>query len=283
MQKITFSKYSGAGNDFVLIDKQLNPDFEIKPETIKNLCDRRNGVGADGVLLISDSETHNFEMEYYNADSTTGTLCGNGARCALSYSKLSGRIPGTEAVFTNNNINYSGEIISGNKIKFNLNEPEDFKFNFKVKASGQLINACFVNTGSPHVVINIGDILSDPKKINSAYKNINDVPVYSIGKEIRNLPEFNNGTNVNFIKIDDSKIFIRTYERGVEEETLACGTGSVASALIAYFNHKFNPPAELVTKSGEILTVDFKIDDKKITNVSLTGSAIQIFKGEILI
>ena len=284
MNKIAFSKYSGAGNDFVLIDKKLNPGFEIKPETIIKLCDRRTGIGADGVLLISDSELNNFVMEYYNADSTTGTLCGNGARCALNYAKASGRIPGSEAVFSNNNIQYSGEIISGNKIKFNLNNPEEFKLNFKVKAGGQLINSNYVNTGSPHVVINIEDILNDPKKLNSGYKNIGDVPVFELGREIRNLPEFSpEGTNVNFIKIINGRIFIRTYERGVEAETLACGTGSVAAALVSYFNHKIIPPVELIVKSGESLIVDFKEENQNITGVSLTGSAEEIFKGEILI
>lgn len=284
MQKVTFSKYSGAGNDFVLIDKNLNQEFEIKPGTITKLCDRRNGIGADGVLLISDSDSHNFTMEYYNADSTTGTLCGNGARCALNYAKLSGRIPGTDAVFTNNNIQYSGEIISENKVKFNLNEPEDFRFNFKLKAGGQLIKSNFVNTGSPHVVINIEDILLRPKESKSTYKNIDIVPVFQIGREIRSLLEFlPGGTNVNFIKIEDGKIFIRTYERGVEDETLACGTGSVAAALISFFNYKISPPAELVTKSGEILVVDFKEENQKVSDVSLTGSAKEIFKGEILI
>ena len=287
MQKVTFSKYSGAGNDFVLIDKKLNPNLKIKPETIINLCDRRNGIGADGVLLISDSVKNNFTMEYFNADSSGGMLCANGARCALDYAKLTGRIEGSKANFTSNNVDYSGEIISKNKVKFNLNNPDEFKFNFKVKAGGQLINSSYVNSGSPHVVINIEDILADPKNLNSVYKNIDGVPVFELGREIRNLPEFKpGGTNVNFIKIENGKIFIRSFERGVEDETLACGTGIVASALISFFNYKIEPPVELIAKSGETLTVDFKVENKelkKVTNVSLTGSAKEIFKGEILI
>ena len=283
MKKVIFSKYSGAGNDFVLIDKNLNHELEIKPETIIKFCDRRNGIGADGVLLISDSHVSDFNMEYYNADSTTGTLCGNGARCALNYAKFSGRIHGKKASFSNDNIQYSGEILADNLVKFNLNNPEDFKFNFKVKAGGQLLNASFVNTGSPHVVINIADILSDVKNPNSFYDNLDDVPVFNMGREIRNLAEFPKGTNVNFIKIKKNKIYIRTYERGVEDETLACGTGSVASAVISSFNYNVSPPVELVTKSGESLFVDFKVENKSVLNVSLTGSAKEIFKGEILI
>lgn len=284
MQKVIFSKYSGAGNDFVLIDKKLNPGFEIKPEIIINLCDRRNGIGADGVLLISDSDVNNFTMEYYNSDSSGGMLCANGARCALNYAKLSGRIIDSYADFICNNVKYSGEIISENKVKFNLNDPDNFKFNFKIKAGGQLINASYVNSGSPHVVINIEDILSDPKNLNSAYKNINDVPVFELGREIRNHIDFKpEGANVNFIKIENNKIFIRSFERGIEGETLACGTGIVASALISYFNCKISPPVELIAKSGESLFVDFQIVDKKVKHVSLTGSAKEIFKGEILI
>lgn len=284
MQKVTFSKYSGAGNDFVLIDKKLNPGFEIKPEIIINLCDRRNGIGADGVLLISDSDSFNFTMEYFNADSSGGMLCANGARCALNYASLTGRITNQLAKFLSNNVEYSGVIISENKVRFNLNDPENFKFNFKIKAGGQLINASYVNSGSPHVVINIDDILSDPKNLNSAYKNINEVPVFELGKEIRNYVDFKpEGANVNFIKIENGKIFIRSFERGVEGETLACGTGIVASALISFFNYKISPSVELVAKSGESLFVDFKVEDKKVKNVSLTGSAKEIFKGEILI
>jgi len=284
MQKVTFSKYSGAGNDFVLIDKKLNPGFEIKPEIIINLCDRRNGIGADGVLLISDSDSFNFTMEYFNADSSGGMLCANGARCALNYASLTGRITNQLAKFLSNNVEYSGVIISENKVRFNLNDPENFKFNFKIKAGGQLINASYVNSGSPHVVINIDDILSDPKNLNSAYKNINEVPVFELGKEIRNHVDFKpEGANVNFIKIENGKIFIRSFERGVEGETLACGTGIVASALISFFNYKISPSVELVAKSGESLFVDFKVEDKKVKNVSLTGSAKEIFKGEILI
>ncbi|KAB2838625.1 MAG: diaminopimelate epimerase [Melioribacteraceae bacterium] len=284
MQKVTFSKYSGAGNDFVLIDKKLNPGFEIKPEIIINLCDRRNGIGADGVLLISDSDSFNFTMEYFNSDSSGGMLCANGARCALNYAKLTGRIENNSAKFLSNNVEYSGVIISENKVRFNLNDPENFKFNFKIKAGGQLINASYVNSGSPHVVINIDDILSDPKNLNSAYKNINEVPVFELGKEIRNHVDFKpEGANVNFIKIENGKIFIRSFERGVEGETLACGTGIVASALISFFNYKISPSVELVAKSGESLFVDFKVEDKKVKNVSLTGSAKEIFKGEILI
>lgn len=284
MQKVTFSKYSGAGNDFVLIDEKLNPGFEIKPENIIKLCDRRNGIGADGVLLISDSDKYSFNMEYFNADSTGGMLCGNGARCALSYANHSGRIVGKNAEFLSNGVEYSGEIISDKKVKFNLNNPTEIKLNFELKADDKLITASFINTGSPHAVVNIDDNNSDNDNLKNRFGSIENLPVFSLGKEIRYLPEFEPiGTNVNFIKIEKDRIFIRTYERGVENETLACGTGIVASALISYLNNKIGPPVSVTAVSGETLVVDFKVVNQIITEVSLTGSAEETFKGEIFI
>ncbi len=279
MEKISFIKMSGAGNDFIILDRDKNIPFVLSNEIIRKLCNRRNGIGADGVITISGSEKYSFEMEYYNSDGSTGTLCGNGARCAVRYAEITGKLK-KKGSFTSGGTEYSGEILDDGQVKFNLNPPARMKFNFRVKFQRQLVKAHFVDTGSPHVVININEILKDPSQISSAYNNIDEVPVKEAGKEIRYLPEFApGGVNVNFIHIKGDKVYIRTYERGVENETLACGTGSAASAVVAFSQYNFNKPVTLHTRGGEELIVDFNTGDGKISDLSLTGPAKEIFSG----
>ena len=282
MQKISFAKMSGAGNDFILIDKDVHHNLVLSNELISRLCDRHNGIGADGIITVSDSLKYDFEMEYYNADGSTGSLCGNGARCAISFAarKLS---LNDKIRFLSNGVFYTGEI-NGDKVRFYFNEPKKLKTNFKIKAAGQLISADYIDTGSPHVVIRINDLAKDPSKPAECYSNINEVPVFTLGREIRYLSEFApGGTNVNFIFIDEGKLYIRTYERGVENETLSCGTGSAASALISFFKNEIQPPVTLITRGGDELIVDFKFEDKKIKELSLTGPVKTSFTGEFLL
>ena len=244
---------------------------------IPKLCNRRNGIGADGLITIDDSNTNDFVMNYYNADGSTGSLCANGARCALLFASESGRLVGKSANFLSNNVEYKGEIISNSEIKFYLNPPKKIKYNFKIKAGGRLINAHYADTGSPHVVIDI-------QESEGFLPSLEKVPVESLGREIRYLPEFApDGTNVNFINVEANLIHIRTYERGVEAETLACGTGSVAAALISYVTHKILPPVELLTKGNEKLFVNFDVENLKVKNLSLTGPAKVVFTGEMII
>jgi diaminopimelate epimerase len=281
MEKISFFKMSGAGNDFILIDRNKVPDIVLNQNLIRKLCDRRNGVGADGIITISNSQSYDFDMEYFNADGSTGSLCGNGARCAIKFADLSGRIKSGRTNFLSNSIPYSGEVLDENKIKFNFNSPKNLKFNFFINAYNQMINSCYADTGSPHVIIKVEDILRIPGNPKSYFNNLNELPVFEIGKEIRFHRDFEPiGTNVNFIKIIDNKVYIRTYERGVEDETLACGTGATASALIAHYVHNLMPPVNLITKGGDELIVDFSIEGKNINNLSLTGPAKITFTGE---
>lgn len=284
MKHLYFTKLSGAGNDFILFDKKINPEIELTPQIIDKLCKRRTGIGADGVLLISDLEGYAFEMKYFNADGSTGSLCANGTRCAIRYGNVSGRLALDEIKFISNGIEYSGQLLENGKIKFFLNHPKKMKQNFKIKAANQLISASYVHTGSPHVVIKINDVLKNPADVNSFYNDINDFPVFELGREIRFHKDFApEGTNVNFVQFDNNEIKIRSYERGVEEETLSCGTGSVAAALISFVQDNFNPPIKIHPLSGDELTVDFKIENQKVQELSLTGPAEIIFKGELLI
>ena len=284
MRAISFTKLSGAGNDFILFDNKINPEFGLSSDKIREICDRRNGIGADGVIIISDLPGYSFDMKYFNADGSSGSLCGNGARCAIKYGEISGRVNAELTQFKANGKDYSGQILANGQIKFYLNPPKKIKHNFKIKAAGQLITASYTDTGSPHVVINVNDILENPLKPDSFYKNIDYLPVFEIGREIRYSPEFApEGTNVNFIENENGTIKIRTYERGVENETLACGTGSVAAALIVYGTGNLNPPIRLKVKSGEILQVDFGTDSGNFKNLSLTGPAEVIYNGELSI
>lgn len=284
MRRFYFTKMSGAGNDFILFDTKLNPELNLNPQIISNICDRRFGIGADGVILIGDSKDFGFEMTYFNADGSSGSLCANGARCSLLYANKTDRIGSKLTRFKSNGIVYSGEVIDEELVRFYLNPPEGLKSKFKIKAADQLITASFVNTGSPHVIIKIADVLRDPKNLRSNTFTLDDFPVFELGKEIRYSKDFSpSGTNVNFIEISGEVIKIRSYERGVENETLACGTGSVAAAIVSFVNDKIKPPVKIIPKSGDLLVVDFKVDNNKIMDVSLTGPAKIIFKGEITI
>lgn len=282
MNTYKFTKMSGAGNDFILFDKKNYPEFLLNPEKIRQLCDRHFGIGADGVILIGDTENMNFNMDYFNADGSHGSLCGNGARCAIKYADLSGRIEGDSVRFSCNNETFSGKTIDDGRITFFLNSPSRIKKNFKLKAHNQLLNASFADTGSPHVVVNIEDVVIDPNKPIQRYSDIDQLPVLELGREIRYHNDFApEGTNVNFYKITADEILIRTYERGVENETLACGTGSVATAIIASMVHGITPPVKLHVKGGDILEVNFMEKSGEFIEVSLTGPAVPVFSGEI--
>ena len=277
MKKFIFTKMSGAGNDFVVNDKKQNPDLNIDAQFIQKICDRRNGIGADGFITIDDSSKYDFIMNYYNADGSTGSLCANGARCAVYFASETGRLTDDKAEFLSNEVQYNAEVISNEVIRFYLKSPKQIKYNFKIRVGGRLINAHYADTGSPHVIIDINE--SD-----GFFNSLEEINVENLGREIRNLPEFfDNGTNVNFIVVKDSVVHIRTYERGVEAETLACGTGSVAAAIICYVNHKLSVPIEIIPKSKEKLFVNFDVENSKVINLSLTGPAKIIFAGEMKI
>lgn len=282
MQKIFFKKMSGAGNDFIFVDKNQNPTLILTPDKIRNLCNRRNGIGADGVISIEDLSGYNYKMVYYNADGSAGSLCANGARCSIWFAENTSRLKNGTAKFFANGEDYSGEVLGNELVKFNLNPPKHIKYKFKIKAYGQMITSSYADTGSPHVVIKISDVLKNPENPESSFKDIMNFPVYNLGKEIRYSSDFMpEGTNVNFIDVVDDVINIRTYERGVEDETLACGTGSVASAVICYVTDNLKTPIKLKTYGGDFLTVNFEVENQKVKNLSLTGPAKIIFEGSI--
>jgi diaminopimelate epimerase len=279
MKEISFIKMSGAGNDFIIIDKIQNPEIVLKNDVINRLCHRRNGIGADGIITIFDPDSYDFGMEYYNADGSTGTLCGNGARCAIKYAQSSNRTNGDTVRFLSNGSEYSGELLKNGQIKFNLKSPQQIDLNRTVLFDGKKIQASFIHTGSPHIVIEISELPDNEMRM-----NLDKVDVITIGRKVRNESEFApGGTNVNFINVIADQIHIRTYERGVEDETLACGTGSVAAAIIGCKKFDLKPPVSLITKGGDELVVNFDKKESEFKNVSLTGPVEEIYKGKIII
>ncbi|MBX3007440.1 MAG: diaminopimelate epimerase [Melioribacteraceae bacterium] len=284
MKNLLFTKMTGAGNDFILIDKKINPEFEISTDIIIKICDRHFGIGADGVLLFDEDINSSFKLNYYNSDGSTGNLCGNGARCAVNYAYSKKMFDSKKISFLSNNQSYSAEMLAPNIVKFYLNKPQKIKMNFMVKAFNQLIKASFVNTGAPHIVLNCNDILKNPNDLNSKYDSVDDLPVTKLGRELRYHKDFlPDGVNVNFITNDRDNIKIRTYERGVENETLACGTGSVASAIAVFLNNGIKPPIKLIVQSGAELIVDFNYVNNNFENISLTGPAQIVYNGEFII
>lgn len=253
---IEFYKYQATGNDFIIVyekDKKLS----LTKELIANLCYRRFGIGADGLIILKISKEFDFEMKYYNADGNESTMCGNGGRSIVSFAKYLGLIEYT-ARFNAIDGYHFAEISDNGIVKLKMSKP---------KFSNADISDKFIDTGSPHFVKIVEDIKS--------------FDVYNEGKRIRHSSEFDDigGTNVNFVEIlENNKIFVRTFERGVEDETFSCGTGVVAASILMHRNKKIKSNITKIKTLGGDLQVEF---DEKLENVFLTGPAKMVFKGKI--
>ncbi len=268
MSKLNFTKMNGAGNDFILIDKTKNTKLKLSKEFIEQICNRHKGIGADGVLVVKPNNNYRFKLDYYNSDGSTGTLCGNGARCAIKYILDNYKVKKNKIKFFFNNEVYKGYVGNNENITFVLNVTDNVQQNLQIEINGSIILGDFINTGSPHVVINWDDIKSIIKD------DFNSFNVKDFGRQIRFAKLFEpNGTNVNFIKLTKQKNYIRTYERGVEDETLACGTGVVAASIVALEIFKRKLPIDFYTYGGDTLTVDCKKIKQKKRKISLTGPA----------
>ena len=254
--KISFEKYQGTGNDFVMIEnRDRNFDYSV-PGIVNKLCDRRFGIGSDGLILIERHESLDFEMVYFNPDGSK-SLCGNGSRCAVMFAKQLGIIDDEAHFETINGPLHA--IIKGELVHLKMPNVSGISYH---------ASDFFINTGSPHFIHFVD--------------NVNHVNVEKSGREIRYKAEFGpEGTNVNFVEqIDKKKIFVRTYERGVENETLSCGTGVTASALAAGRNEA-SGSIDIVTKGG-LLHVSFTKNEKGgFENIYLIGPAVKVYKGVI--
>lgn len=268
IEEIIFTKASGAGNDFVIIDNMSRALRTDKSVLAQKLCSRHFGVGGDGLLLLEPSNTSQFTMEYYNSDGSHGGMCGNGGRCVARYAFLHGLAP-EQMSFEALDFIYRAEV-AGERVILTMKDPDKVRENVNIHVGAESYHAFFVNTGSPHLVIFVDDL--------------NVVPVEQVGRTMRNDPLFSpDGTNVDFVQLIDSKVIrVRTYERGVESETLACGTGSVAAGVVSHSAKGMKLPISVLTQSGEYLKVHGTTGGSIVKSPKLEGSAHMLFTGRVL-
>jgi diaminopimelate epimerase len=257
---LRFTKMNGAGNDFVMIDNR-DGDVRLTPEQIVRICDRHRGVGADGILLLE------FRMRYYNRDGGEAEMCGNGARC---FARFANTIANAKEKFSfETPAGIIGAELRGDLITLQMSPPSDLRLGVPIQVEGEETSVHYINSGVPHVVVPVS--------------RVDVVHVHGRGAAIRYHEMFSpKGANVNFIeKRGPKQIAIRTYERGVEDETLACGTGVVASALIFAATENVDGPIGVLVRGGDELQVGFEKSGQQFRNVTLTGPAEFVFEGEI--
>jgi diaminopimelate epimerase len=254
-----FYKYTGAGNDFILFNDMDGTMPVLSSKQIQFLCDRHFGIGADGVMFLKKSSVLDFEMDYFNPDGSSGTMCGNGGRCLVAFARKLNVIKNHTKFLASDGM-HEAFINDINIVKLKMIDTEGIK---------HLDGSYFCDTGAPHHIV-IAD-------------EIKDINVVNEGRKIRFSERYKkNGTNVNFVKFEgDHSISIRTYERGVENETLACGTGSVASALLCAELNEFCSGEVMVKTRGGLLKVSFVKNEDKYEDIWLTGPAEFVFEGEI--
>jgi diaminopimelate epimerase len=258
--EIKFYKYQGTGNDFVILDNRKKEYTFLNTSTIHSLCDRRYGVGGDGLMLLNEKNGYDFEMKYYNADGNESSMCGNGGRCLVKFAYNLG-IHRSVYKFLAIDGEHEAEIDTDETVSIKMKDVDNVK---KFKGDHLL------DTGSPHYVKIVNDVMN--------------FDVYKKGYEIRYSKDFEKeGINVNFVEqlSEEDKIIVRTYERGVEDETFSCGTGVAAAALVCYHNENGFNEVEVKTLGGALSVEYDRIDDGKYTNIWLSGPAEKVFEGVI--
>ena len=264
---------NGAGNDFVVIndfDGTLKVDL---PAVAQTLCARGFGIGADGLLVLRKNPQFDFEMIYLNSDGSEGGMCGNGGRCISRFALLNG-ICGSPMKFAAHGRDYSAEVIDDRKVRLHLPDPDSVTPALEVPIGAHRVEATYVHPNTDHTVLLSGN----------GFDRVDTADLVSIARKIRyNFELFPKGTNVNLVEQDGSnRIKMRTYERGVENETLACGTGAVASAITAAIRYGMISPVEIRTGGGEILKVYFEKSGDHFSKLVLEGDATVVFRGKVL-
>ena len=264
--RILFTKMVAAGNDFIVVDNRSNSINEALGQLAVLCCDRRNGIGADGLILIEPSTKSDFKMRIVNPDGREAEMCGNGARCVALYAQNNHIAGKTMTIDT-----MAGEIeahIGTKGVILHLGKPKDMQLGLKLKAKDSVLEVHSINTGVPHAVVFVN--------------TIEKAPVLEMGRFLRHHPKFGaQGTNVDFVAlVDKETIRVRTYERGVENETPACGTGIVACALIAAAVRGYRSPLFVKTQGGDLLTVTFE-KANPFDLVRLEGPARLVYTGNL--
>jgi diaminopimelate epimerase len=268
MKKIPFYKMSGAGNDFIIIDNRnrIVADRDLSG-FVAGVCRRKMSAGADGLILIEASDKCDFRWRFFNSDGSKAEMCGNGARCAARFAQVIG-IAGTRLSFETEAGIVSARV-HGDGVKVKMPDPSDLKPAYALELSDRTLEIGSINTGVPHVVVMV--------------EQVADVDVVTLGREIRLHQKFAPaGTNANFVqRLEDDAIEIRTYERGVEDETLACGTGAIAGAIISAARFKMSSPIDVKTRSGTHLSIHFDTEDGQFSEIYMEGDARIIYIGEL--
>jgi diaminopimelate epimerase len=261
---ICFTKLSATGNDFILFENRDNLFRGDEEKLFRALCARRTAIGADGILLIEQPRERQaeFTMRYFNRDGRESEMCGNGARAAAYYASRHGLVPAEMQFEVSGDLYHAA--VTGNKVRLRMQKPWDLKLHPQALEEAEIEEGGSVNTGVPHYVLFVHDV--------------ERVDVEKLGIKYRHHPAFQPaGTNVNFVAVDEpSHLYLRTYERGVEEETLACGTGTVASAVLAHLKKNMPFPIRVTARGGE-LTV---YSDKDFENLALEGEVRLVYYGE---
>jgi diaminopimelate epimerase len=270
MEDIEFYKMSGAGNDFILVDNRTDVfTFSDVALAVAKLCKRRISIGADGLILIERAarEGLDFAWRFYNSDGSEAAMCGNAARCAVRLSFLLG-ISGRKVSFLAGAGIVKGEVLRTGRVRIGMTDPTELSLDRAVSVNGTTISYDFATVGVPHAVVTVPDV--------------DRVDVAGLGRSLRFHEAFSpEGTNVNFISVaEDNAVRIRTYERGVEGETLACGTGAAAAAVTAFLKGEVTPPVTVVPASGLTLAVDFRPGEGRVTELSLEGDARVVYRGK---
>jgi diaminopimelate epimerase len=265
--KLGFAKMTGAGNDFIVIDDRGNAIGDDARELAREMCRRRVSVGADGLILLVPSTRCDFRMRYFNADGSEADMCGNGGRCVARFAHDLGIVGLTMQFETRSGVHQA--VVTDEGVRLSMAEPRAMLLDYHVSIHGQKFVVHRVNTGVPHAVMEVEDLET--------------YPVVETGRALRRhdvfLPE---GTNVDFVRVlDENRIALRTYERGVEDETLACGTGAVASAIVMAALKRVRPPVSVLTRGGDTLTIGFYMSDSGFCDVTLAGDAKVVYHGAI--
>lgn len=257
---LPFFKYQGTGNDFILVDNRTNAYGGLSQKEIERICDRRFSIGADGLMMLNLKEGYDFEMKYFNADGKLGSMCGNGGRCIVRFAYDLG-IHKESYKFLASDGEHEAEMDTiSNIINLKMKDVSGFK-----EENGHFV----VDTGSPHYVKFVNDV--------------NDIDVVKEGTEIRySEPYAKDGINVNFVEdTGDDELFVRTYERGVEDETFSCGTGVTASALVCHHNDVGYNEINVKTRGGQLIVKYDRNYDNSYTNIWLCGPAEKAFDGKV--
>jgi diaminopimelate epimerase len=277
--KFNYTKMSGAGNTFIMVDgKDLPEDIDLAALAPEACSEAQEHGGADGFIAIYPWDGGDFEMRYYNRDGSTGMMCGNGGRCAVRFAVDHGYVADPDGIgFINAGVPYTARI-TARGVKLHFPDPRQLRLEFKLQLLGAARTCHWADVGTPHAVMLVDEIGA------SHAQHLSHLDLNEWGPKLRGHAEFApEGANANFVEMlpDGSGISLRTFERGVEAETGACGTGAVASAIVVSTLRGLKPPIAVTTSSGDTLWVDFRFDNGVARDVTLEGNAETVMEGEM--